>query len=82
MFTVMSIFGLAMSVVGLLGEQHIEELLPFLARLEEIEELPWPSWLSVLGRGIAVLTGLLLTLVSAGLVWHLGRRSPSSLDID
>ena len=82
MFTAMAFVGLAISVVALLGEQHIKEALPFLATLEEIEELPWPSWLSVLGRGLTVLAGLLLSFVSSCFVWYLGRRSPSSLDVD
>ena len=76
MFTVLVIVGLGMSVYGILGEQYIEEALPFLA---EPPELQAPSWLS---RGFLVLFGPLVSLFSAVGVWNLGRRSPSSLDVD
>ena len=74
--TVMLIFGLVLSVVGILGEQraerYIKEALPFLT---EPSQLQLPSW-------VLVLVGLLLSSVSAVFVWILGLRSPSSLDVD
>ncbi len=77
--TMMLIFGLGMSVLGILGKQYIEEALPFLA---EPPELQPPFWLRVTGRGLLVLFGLLSSLFSAFGVWSLRRRSPSSLDVD
>ena len=69
--TTMAIAGLVVSLQGILGEQYINEVLPFLA--ERPEPQP-PSW-------VLVLFGLLVSSVSAVLVWSLRRRSPSSLDV-
>ena len=79
MFSVMLIAGLGISVQGILGDQYINEVLPFLT---EPPELEWPSWLLVLGRIFLVPFGLLVSLSSAVRLWTLRRRSPSSLDAD
>ena len=71
-FIVLLILGLVLIVTGILGEQHIEEVFPF---LPELSEPDLPSWLRVL-------FGLLASSFSAFLLWGLGRRSPSSLDVD
>ena len=71
MFTVMFILGLVLIVTGILGNQYIEEVLPFLTDLSEPD---MPGWAKVL-------FGLLTSSFSALLLWGLGRRSPSSLDV-
>ena len=70
-FTVMFILGLVLIVTGILGDQYIEEVLPFLPDLSEPD---MPGWAQVL-------FGLLASSFSALLLWGLGRRSPSSLDV-
>ena len=79
MSPVMLVFGLGLCVIGILGEQYIEEALPFLT---EPPELQFPSWLQILGRGIAVLTGLSISLFSGFFLRFLLHRTPSSLDVD
>ena len=74
--TVMLILGLVLIVVGILGEQraeqYIEDALPFLT---EPPHLQLPSW-------VLVMLGLLLSSGSGVVVWILGIRSPSSLEVD
>ena len=79
MLPVLLILGLAMCVQGILGEQYINEALPFFA---EPPDLPVPPWLGIMGRFFIVLGGLSISLYSAFNVWSLRRRSPSSLDVD
>lgn len=80
MAPVMLVLGMMVTVDGVLGEHYvmapIEESLPFLAGYE------LPSWLLVLGRGLLVLLGLLISLFSGVVLLTLRRRSPSSLDLD
>ena len=71
MFTVTLIVGIGISLTEIIGEQYINEVLPFLAELPELTLPTWPL----------IPAGLLLSLFSAIIVWILGRRPPSSLDV-
>ena len=76
---VMLILGLVLCVQGILGEQYINEILPF---FDEPPEPSLPPWLEILGRVFTALGGLSISLYSVFSVWNLRRRSPSSLDVD
>ena len=72
MFTVLLIVGIGISLAEIIGEQYINEVFPFLA---EPPKLTLPSWL-------LIPSGLSISFFSAFIVWILGRRPPSSLDVN
>ena len=70
-YTTIVILGLIVSLRGILGDQYINEVLPFIP----VPSGPQPS------SEFLVLLGLLVSSCSGLLMWNLRRLPPSSLDV-
>ena len=69
-FTVTLVLGLVLIATGIIGEQAIRDIFPYPS-----DGVETPAWLRLV-------VGLLGFSFSVIMVWLLGRRSPSSLDVD